>query len=187
MTCSQAESKDAAGQQLTIYKMQETGFRQHYSGEALDVEAGGEVVGSPLEAAQDVPAVLATVDLDVLVQVVGACKPLATHLTLVGLDPAVTPAVPGQLVAPAELPPTAGPGAGEGFLPRVPPHVRLQVRRLGVQLLAAWRLAHEHLVLLLDVGLGGGVPSGDAGAVGQVVTVCGAGALGGGGGEGGGA
>ena len=70
-----------------------------------------------------------------------------------------------------ELPATAGPAAGEGFLPGVAAHVCLQVGGLGVEFAAARMLTLEHLVLLLDVGLGGCVAAGDAGAVREVILV----------------
>ena len=46
---------------------------------------------------------------------------------------------------PAESPPTAWPIAGEGLLPSVPPHVGLEVGRLGVELATAGVLTEEHL------------------------------------------
>ena len=51
------------------------------------------------------------------------------------------------------------------------PHVSFQVRSLGIELLTARRLAHEHLVLLLDVRLRRCVPPWDARAVREVVAV----------------
>ena len=81
------------------------------------------------------------------------------------------PPVPGELVRSGELPAAAWPVAGEGLLPGVSPHVGLQVTLLGVQLPAAGLLALEHLVLVPDVGLGRGVPPGDAGPMRQVVLV----------------
>ena len=45
--------------------------------------------------------------------------------------------VPRQLVGSRELPGAAGPGTAVRLLPRVRPHVRLEVRRLAVRLRAA--------------------------------------------------
>ncbi len=77
--------------------------------------------------------------------------------TPVGLNAAVRPLVPGELVGAGELPAAVLVAADEGLLACVPALVRLQVRRLGVHLAARREQAREHLVVVLDVRLRGRV------------------------------
>ena len=74
------------------------------------------------------------------------------EVALEGLEAGVLPVVPGQLVRPGELPLAAFPGALVGLLARVRALVGLQVRALGVDLVAIGEVALVNLPLLEAVG-----------------------------------
>lgn len=84
--------------------------------------------------------------LEVLGEVIGAGEAFVASGATVRLDAGVGATVARQLVRAGEAPTTAQPRARERFLPRVAPHVRLEVRGLGVRLVAAGERAREELV-----------------------------------------
>ena len=78
-------------------------------------------------------------------QVVAAGERPRAEVALEGLGPRVLPVVPRQLVRPGKLPAAPVPCALVRLLARVGPLVRLQVRALCVDLVAAGKVAAVHL------------------------------------------
>ena len=74
--------------------------------------------------------------LEVKAQMVRSGEGPLTELAGVWPDSCVFPHVTSQLIRPGELPPTPGPGAHVGLLPRVGPQVGLHVGGLVVGLAA---------------------------------------------------
>ena len=71
---------------------------------------------------------------------------------LEGLGPRVLPVVPRQLIRPGKLPAAPFPRAPVRLLSRVRPDVRLEMRALGVDLLAAREVAEVRLSIVLQYG-----------------------------------
>lgn len=89
-------------------------------------------------------------DFEVFRQVIAAGKLLLTDDALVRFYSRVGAPMSGQLIGPGKPPSTAGPRAGEGFLPCVPPQMGLEVAALGVHLIAAGKRALVHFNKVCD-------------------------------------
>mmetsp|Transcript_4528 Transcript_4528/g.11595 ORF Transcript_4528/g.11595 Transcript_4528/m.11595 type:complete len:241 (-) Transcript_4528:539-1261(-) len=83
------------------------------------------------------------VGLEVGRQVVAACKAAAALVAPVRTGARVLAVVPGQFIRPRKLPCTLLPSARKGSLPRVRPHVRFEVRTLGVPLVTTSKGARK--------------------------------------------
>ena len=92
--------------------------------------------------------------LDMFVEMIRPCEPLATLLAGKPLLPRVCPEVPLEFVRPCEGLVTEDPATGEGSLPCVPPEMCLEVGSLAVYLATARDVAYVLPLLVLVMGAG---------------------------------